>query len=306
MLPNTTPVPHIIIRKLMPLLKDIELRILLIVTDQTLGWIEDEETKRRKERDWISHFQLRKKCKNKNGKIASSRSVSMAIARLVDEFKLLQAMDIDNKILDSADLRMKNGGKIFYRLNLDADQKTLFTEEKATLAKKVQGVPPQKSTLLKNIQLQKKPINKSNTFCDENRHETVDNSKNEEYKGFISFYSKIVLATRGVTIELTPGDKKNLKKRLISVDVENLERMATYFLGSEKFKGFNPSISVFLSKTIQLDIENARKNVLSFRSEVNKIAERYFPARFTWLNAHQTVELRPDISILEIDIKKSL
>ena len=38
-IPNTTQIPHLIIRKWMPLLSDVELRILLVVADQTLGWI---------------------------------------------------------------------------------------------------------------------------------------------------------------------------------------------------------------------------------------------------------------------------
>lgn len=36
------------------LLSDVELRVILVVADQTMGWIEDPETKQRKEKDWIA------------------------------------------------------------------------------------------------------------------------------------------------------------------------------------------------------------------------------------------------------------
>ena len=53
-IPNTTQVPNFVLDELLPTLSDVELRIVLIVTRQTLGWVEDKETGRRKDRDWIS------------------------------------------------------------------------------------------------------------------------------------------------------------------------------------------------------------------------------------------------------------
>lgn len=135
-IPNSTQIPHLIIREWMPLLKDIELRVLLIVTDQTLGWIEDKETGRRKEKDWISHYQLRTKVKRRGGKPCGSRSISRALVTLVDNLRIIEALDEQGQLLDSPYLRMKNGGKIFYRLSLRAPQATLFP----TLAKRTGAV----------------------------------------------------------------------------------------------------------------------------------------------------------------------
>jgi hypothetical protein len=58
----------------MPLLGDVELRVLLVVADQTLGWIEDPETKRCKEKDWISQSQLMKKINRSDRAIQNSLS----------------------------------------------------------------------------------------------------------------------------------------------------------------------------------------------------------------------------------------
>ena len=43
-IPNTTQVPNFVLDELLPTLSDVELRIVLIVTRQTLGWVEDKET----------------------------------------------------------------------------------------------------------------------------------------------------------------------------------------------------------------------------------------------------------------------
>lgn len=119
-IPNTTQIPHIIIREWMPRLKDVELRVLLVVADQTLGWIEDTETGRRKERDWISHYQLRKK----TGR--GDRAISGAVRVLVEVHRIIEAYSEAGELLDSAYKRCKLGSKIFYRLNLHHPPEGLF------------------------------------------------------------------------------------------------------------------------------------------------------------------------------------
>ena len=119
-IPNTTQIPHIIIREWMPRLKDVELRVLLVVADQTLGWIEDTETGRRKERDWISHYQLRKK----TGR--SDRGVTGAVAVLVDVYRIVEAYSEAGERLDSPYKRRKLGSRIYYRLNLHSPEQGLF------------------------------------------------------------------------------------------------------------------------------------------------------------------------------------
>lgn len=117
MQPNTTQVPHHIIREWMPRLKDVELRVLLIITDQTLGWIADEKTGRRKERDWISRHQL----ETKTGR--TRFHVSKAVSALT-EYGLIDALAEDGSPLDTSKKRQLSGGKIYYRLK--TKEATLF------------------------------------------------------------------------------------------------------------------------------------------------------------------------------------
>lgn len=70
------PVPAIYIDKIMPALTDTEWRVLIVVIRQTLGWMEESDRSSRKERDWLSHSQL----KSRTGK--SSEAISRAIENL--------------------------------------------------------------------------------------------------------------------------------------------------------------------------------------------------------------------------------
>ena len=110
-----------IIRQWMPRLKDVELRVLLVVADQTLGWREDAETGRRKEKDWISQYLLMTKISR------SDRAIQHALKRLVDELRIVEAFDEFGRLLDSSYKRMKCGGKIFYRLSLRQPDPSLFS-----------------------------------------------------------------------------------------------------------------------------------------------------------------------------------
>jgi len=105
----------------MPRLKDVELRVLLVVTDQTLGWVEDAVTGRRKEKDWISRGQLM----HKTGRGHSS--VSVAVEKLI-KFGIIEAYDTDGKRLETP--KERSGNKIFYRLNLHHPQQSLFPVDK--------------------------------------------------------------------------------------------------------------------------------------------------------------------------------
>lgn len=136
--PNTTQVPHIIIREWMPRLSDVELRVLLVVTDQTLGWLEDVATGRRKEMDWISHTQL---C-GKTGR--GDRSITRAAKALIEKHHIIEAYDSEGELLNTAEKRRKTGGKIFYRLALRHPQATLFdtTAKMAGVGNKVGVTTP--------------------------------------------------------------------------------------------------------------------------------------------------------------------
>lgn len=118
-LPNTTQIPNTVLDELMPNLKDVELRVLLIVVRQTLGWIEDLETGRRKEKDWISRSQLMSKTGRKQ------RAISSAVDMLCKEGVIL-AYNHQNVILDTGIKRRLNFGKIFYRFNHKYGENMLF------------------------------------------------------------------------------------------------------------------------------------------------------------------------------------
>lgn len=106
-IPNTTQTPNIIFNGLMKEMSDTELRVVLIVTRATLGWILDREKGMRKEEDWISHSQL----KHKTGR--ESGAISKAIDRCIQK-GWIEARDRDGALLDTKDKR--RGKNIFYRL----------------------------------------------------------------------------------------------------------------------------------------------------------------------------------------------
>jgi len=106
-IPNTTQTPNIIFNGLMREMTDTELRVVLIVTRATLGWILDKEKGVRKEQDWISHSQLKQKTGRESG--ALSKAINSCIQK-----QWIEARDKDGNVLDT---KIKRRGKnIFYRL----------------------------------------------------------------------------------------------------------------------------------------------------------------------------------------------
>lgn len=106
-MPNTTPTPNWLYDVVMATLSDVELRVLLVVIRQTMGWMENKETGMRKTEDWIAHSELIKK----TGK--SSRGVSYAIDSLVKK-GLIETRDVDGTVLIESETRKRK--KIYYRL----------------------------------------------------------------------------------------------------------------------------------------------------------------------------------------------
>ncbi len=119
-LPNTTQIPNVVFDELLPRLKDVELRVLLIVIRQTLGWVEDRETGRRKEKDWISvhQFEIKTGCKR--------WAIGKAISSLI-QADLIEAYSEDGKLLATPHERQMAGMKIFYRLK--TRQPNLFQKQ---------------------------------------------------------------------------------------------------------------------------------------------------------------------------------
>lgn len=106
-LPNTTQVPNILLNGIMKEMSDTELRVVLVVTRATLGWIADSKTGMRKTEDWISSWQLSKK----TGR--SGRALSTAIDKCVKK-GWIEARDESGAILDTKGKR--RGQKIYYRI----------------------------------------------------------------------------------------------------------------------------------------------------------------------------------------------
>jgi len=271
-LPNSTPLPHIIIREWMPLLKDIELRILLVVADQTLGWIEDRESGRRKEKDWISHYQMRSKIKKRAGKPAGSKSVSQAISKLVDEYGIIEALNESGDMLDSSEKRMKNGGKIFYRLNLKK-QATLFDDPR----QKEQGVPSSKTTLVKRTTYKRNSTYKRNDiFVDEKSPTPETPKKPSKHKLFVDFWFDQVKRTRGMEPIITKADAANLKRVIdLGIEIDILEQCSIFFLADVGFRTFSPTISTFTSSGILNGLMNRVRNDPDFWKKMDRYTGTY-------------------------------
>lgn len=106
---NFTPVPNLVFDVHLKDLKNTELKILLIVIRQTLGWENRKNKIERKECDWISGSQL----VGKTG--SSNRAVNSAIQILVEK-KLIEVLDGSGIILDTPEKR-RGKSKLFYRLS---------------------------------------------------------------------------------------------------------------------------------------------------------------------------------------------
>jgi len=106
-IPNTTPTPNELYNGEMNKMSDTELRVVLIVTRATLGWVIDKTTGKRKEEDWISYYQLKKKTGRASAALA--KAINNCVIR-----KWIEARDRQGNILDTKNKRI--GKKVFYRL----------------------------------------------------------------------------------------------------------------------------------------------------------------------------------------------
>ncbi len=107
----------------MPRLRDTELRVLLVVVRQTLGWQAGPETARRKERDWLTQSQIMRRTGRASG----------AVARAVDALVragLIEVSDRAGAPLRTPAERRRHLGRLYYRLSLAAaDQASTGTSK---------------------------------------------------------------------------------------------------------------------------------------------------------------------------------
>jgi len=265
-LPNTTQVPNVILDQWLPRLKDVELRVLLIIIRQTLGWIEDYETGRRKEKDWISHYQLREKTGRKD------RAISAAVKVLVESHRIIEALDERGNLLDTAQKRQMVGNKIFYRINLRCPPVSLF-DTPAKNARAVHrlgenAIPPQ-NLRTQNLRTTKETLNTKEIHMRQKPHETAP------HNNFVKFWHETTRVARGIDPITTGKDGRNLKRVLdLGVPEIKLEQAALYFLCNYGFQKFSPSISIFLSAGIINGLLNRMKNDAEFWKDLNSYSER--------------------------------
>ena len=257
MQPNTTQVPHHIIREWMPRLKDVELRVLLVVVDQTLGWLEDEKTKRRKEYDWISSSQL----VLKTGR--SRKHISASLKVLIDEYHLIEATDGKGRKLDSAEKRQGKFGQIFYRLTLHEPAITLFDEApRASKGRTTEDSETkrrtQKGRTTKETLLQKETTTPSAT---PERAEAPRKKPESDHAVVVRYFYEAVEGARGFKPVINGKDGAHLKRVLgLGISPDTIEQAATYFLYDPSFKTFTPSLSTLLSAGILNGLLNRMKN----------------------------------------------
>jgi hypothetical protein len=103
------PVPTVYLDRAMPVLTDTELRVLLVVIRQTLGWTAGSQNGTRKERDWISLRQF--EAKTGRGHTALSR----AIQGLVEQ-EVILVEDRSANPLRTPRQRERCRGRLYYRL----------------------------------------------------------------------------------------------------------------------------------------------------------------------------------------------
>lgn len=111
LVPNSTQVPNIFIDEVMSQVSGTAFKILMLITRNTMGWIVDPDTKRRKEKDWISYNQIREK----SG--ASLQTISNALKELKG-LDLIVATDAEGQVLQTSE--EKRGQRIFYRINTES------------------------------------------------------------------------------------------------------------------------------------------------------------------------------------------
>lgn len=285
--PNTTQVPNVILDAWMPRLSDVELRLLLIVVRQTLGWIEDPELKTRKTEDWISSSQL----VEKSGR--SRKRVSKAMKELIEVHQLVIAVDSKGRALDTAEKRRAKFGKIFYRLNVHAPAATLFdkipskinTSSRASKGR-TEGEDGTKRRTQKGRTTKETHEQKEYTTTMRSAEPTASGSKlkkgNPDHKKFLAFWDDVVPRARGRLVKAiyTGADMKNLKRILdLGIEEQTLEQIALFFLADYSFKKFSPSISTFTAAGIITGLLNrmSRGNDPDFWKNLTRYMDQYLP-----------------------------
>ena len=128
------PVPTWLVDEVMPRLRDTELRVLLVVVRQTLGWQEGPDPMHRKERDWLTQSQLLRR----TGR--ASEAVSRAVDALV-RAGLIEVLDQAGSALVTPAERRRHLRRLYYRLSQHSLSPEGSEGRGAGLPKSEAGVP---------------------------------------------------------------------------------------------------------------------------------------------------------------------
>ena len=311
LLPNTTQVPNIILDEWMPRLGDVEFKILMVVTRQTLGWVLDDESGRRKEKDWLSMSQLELKTGSKR------RSISSAIKAMIEEHHLIEATDKDGNVLDSATARRKNFGQIFYRLTLRMPEVSLFDKPRVqkmhTVDKKSSRVQILRTHEMHTTK--ETPLTKENIAIDKSiapvdnvgTSEKKPSKPHSDHRQFTVFFYEATKATRGINTIITAADGKMLKRILDSgVSRETLEQAATFFLSDRDFMRFSPTIRTLLSSGIITGVLNRMQNEPEFWKKLDAYSQRRGIQRALAGDPAKIAETTRNLMALRTALTKSL
>lgn len=142
-LEGTTPVPNVFFDTQLSALKPAELKLLLVIIRNTLGWI-DKRTRKRKQKDWLSGTQIRQKTG------CSRRAITMATEALI-ETGLIEITDYQGELLSTPEMR-RGRTKLYYRYKWEGKRKN----HSNSCAKSIGSVAH-------NMHITKEKITKENT-----------------------------------------------------------------------------------------------------------------------------------------------
>ena len=151
---GTTPVPTALLDRVMPTLRDTELRVLLVVVRQTLGWQVGKDPRLRKERDWLTQSQLMRRTGRASGAVA--RAVDTLVRR-----GLIDVLDKTERPLVTPAERRRCLGRLYYRLRLGKGETT--EDRGGSAATKSEHAKPHttKKTVYKNKTFGRQVVDKS-------------------------------------------------------------------------------------------------------------------------------------------------
>ena len=121
-----TAIPNVLIDEVMPMLKDTEWRLLCVIARQTLGWV--DKNGKRKKRDWMSQSQLIAR----TGR--NSAALSAALDVLVRE-NLIECQSESGEPLLTPGQRRQHRGRVYFSLALERMQPSKSELQKANRTK---------------------------------------------------------------------------------------------------------------------------------------------------------------------------